>query len=67
VSGAEQKKKAAVAPSKVPEGAGAIPRSGSGAGTALLAMLKKRQMRATRDMDPELTAPGSVAKKAAKD
>lgn len=28
-----------------------IPRSGCGAGTALVAMLKKRQMRATRDSE----------------
>lgn len=29
-----------------------IPRSGSGAGTALLAMLKKRQMRASAEPQP---------------
>jgi hypothetical protein len=34
-------------PGEVPEDDGnAVPRSGSGAGTALLAMLRKRQMRA---------------------
>lgn len=33
-----------------------IQHSGSGAETALLAMLKKRQMRASRDADPQLPA-----------
>jgi hypothetical protein len=40
-----------------------IPRSGSGAGTALVAMLKKRQMRVTRDT--ETPAPDDGAKKPA--
>jgi len=42
-----------------------VPRSGSGAGTALYAMLKKRQMRATRDADPDLPPPQAPAENAA--
>ena len=36
---------------------GSIAHSGSGAQTALLAMLKKRRMRATREAEPEPTPP----------
>lgn len=35
----------------------AIPRSGAGAGTALLAMLKKRQMRASAEPQPPDAPP----------
>jgi hypothetical protein len=34
-----------------------IAHSGAGAQTALLAMLKKRRMRATREIEPEPAAP----------
>jgi hypothetical protein len=38
-----------------------VPRSGAGAGTALFAMLKKRQMRATRDVEPDADPAGTRA------
>jgi hypothetical protein len=43
-----------------------VPRSGSGAATARLAMLKKRQMRVTRDAEPE-PPPAAPKKKTADD
>ena len=36
-----------------------VPHSGSGAATALLAMLSKRKMRARRDSDPPTSPPDS--------
>ena len=36
-----------------------VPRSGAGAGTALFAMLKKRQMRATQDAEPDSQPPAT--------
>lgn len=40
-------------PGEVPaDGTHAVPRSGAGAGTALLAMLRKRQMRAGAEPQP---------------
>ena len=41
-------------PNQAPEPHAEVPRSGAGAGTALSAMLKKRQMRATRDTEPDV-------------
>jgi hypothetical protein len=41
-----------------------VPRSGAGAGTAMFAMLKKRQMRATRDTEPESQPPAPARKTA---
>jgi hypothetical protein len=38
-----------------------VPRSGAGAGTAMFAMLKKRQMRATRDAEPDPQPPPTPA------
>jgi hypothetical protein len=38
-----------------------VPRSGAGAGTAMFAMLKKRQMRATRDAEPDPQPPATPA------
>jgi hypothetical protein len=63
----EPKKKTAPPPSVQRVDANtAVPRSGSGAGTALQAMLKKRQMRVTRDPDPEPEPPpGTPVKKTA--
>jgi hypothetical protein len=46
------------------EGDGQVARNGVGAQTALLAMLKRRQMRASRDADPPAPEP---AKKGARD
>ncbi|MDB5881046.1 MAG: hypothetical protein JWP43_924 [Ramlibacter sp.] len=43
----------AAAPSEPYEPQAEVPRSGAGAGSALFAMLKKRQMRATRDAEPD--------------
>jgi hypothetical protein len=40
-----------------------VPRSGVGAGTALFAMLKKRQMRAARDTEADVQPPGTPARK----
>jgi hypothetical protein len=41
-----------------------VPRSGVGAGTALFAMLKKRQMRAARDTEAnDVQPPGKPARK----
>jgi hypothetical protein len=57
------KKKAAPLPSvKRVDANPPVPRSGSGAGTALLAMLKKRQMRVTRDAEPEPPPAGPEKK-----
>jgi hypothetical protein len=39
-----------------------VPRSGSGAGTALSAMLKKRKMRVTRDTDTDPQTPAPEGK-----
>ena len=55
----DEKTPADVPPEPIPY----IPRSGSGAGTALAAMLKKRQMRANRDT--EAPGPEDGAKKPA--
>lgn len=55
----EKKAPAGVPPEPIPY----IPRSGSGADTALVAMLKKRQMHATRDTEDP--APEGGAKKPA--
>ena len=41
-------------PNQAPEPHAEVPRSGAGAGTALFAMLKKRQMRATGDTEPDV-------------
>ena len=40
-----------------------VPRSGAGAGTAMFAMLRKRQMRASRDTEPDVQPPGTPARK----
>lgn len=52
---AENKTPADVPPEPIPY----IPRSGSGAGTALMAMLKKRQMRVKRDTENPSPEDGS--------
>jgi hypothetical protein len=53
----EKKTPADAPPAPIPY----LPRSGAGAGTALVAMLKKRQMRVNRDTED----PASDAKKPA--
>jgi hypothetical protein len=53
--------KQTAAPSEPCEPQTEVPRSGAGAGTALFAMLKKRQMRASRDVEPDVESPGPRA------
>jgi hypothetical protein len=60
----QDENKNAVTPPTEPTGAPSeVPRSGAGAGTALSAMLKKRQMRVTRDAEPEPQSPATPARK----
>jgi hypothetical protein len=40
-----------------------VPRSGAGAGSALSAMLRKRQMRAAGDAEPDPQAPDDEVRK----
>ena len=41
-----------------------VPRSGAGAGSALFAMLKKRQMGVTRDVETDPQTPGATTRSA---
>jgi hypothetical protein len=50
------------APDEVAEPHTEVPRSGAGAGTALSAMLRKRQMRATRDTEADAQPPATSAR-----
>jgi hypothetical protein len=67
MSGEEAKKKPTPEPAKLPDGHTTALRSGSGAGTALVAMLKRRQMRASRDVEPDPPATVKPPRKTAKD
>ena len=58
----EDKKKAEIPPIEPAQSAAPVPRSGAGAGSALFAMLKKRQMRATRDAEPDPPSQGTTAR-----
>jgi hypothetical protein len=60
----EDNKKAEIPPIETAKSGTPVPRSGAGAGSALFAMLKKRQMRATRDAEPDPKSPGTTARKA---
>jgi hypothetical protein len=61
-----QDPKTKVAPiATTPADTAALPRSGAGAGTALAAMLKKRQMRPSRDSEPQV--PDATVNKTAGD
>jgi predicted NUDIX family NTP pyrophosphohydrolase len=60
-----EEQKRAEAPAIEPAESGTpVPRSGAGAGSALFAMLKKRQMGVTRDAEPDPQAPGTSAREA---
>jgi hypothetical protein len=60
----DEKKNTVTPPAETAGGAPAeVPRSGAGAGTAMSAMLKKRQMRVTRDADADPQSPATPARK----
>jgi hypothetical protein len=56
-----------VAPMEPTDSRVEVPRSGAGAGTALSAMLRKRQMRVTRDAESDGQPPASSVRKTAND
>jgi hypothetical protein len=58
----EDKKPAEIPPIETAESGTPVPRSGAGAGSTPFAMLKKRQMRATRDAEPDPQSPGTSAR-----
>ena len=59
--------KTKTAPDEAAESHTEVPRSGAGAGTALSAMLRRRQMRATRDTEADAQPPVTPARKAPKE
>ena len=60
----EPKRKAAPPPARPADSASSVARSGAGAGSALQAMLRKRQMRATGDPEAEPPAAAPPEKSA---
>jgi hypothetical protein len=61
MNGQDPGQKTTPLPAPAADDTAAVPRSGSGAGTALAAMLKKRQMRPSRDAESQV--PGCAGKK----
>ena len=63
----EDKKKAEMPPIEPAQPGAPVPRSGAGAGSALFAMLKKRQMRATGDAEPDSPSDAMPPRKTGSD